>query len=241
MSSRKSTARLAGALYFVTALLMIYGYMVVPAQFSGSASVTAAKIAAHPLLYRASTFLALVSQIIFILVAVTLYELFRDVDRRLARIMVALVCVGITAEIVNIASHFAPMLLASDHDFQAAFTKPQLDALGDGVLVLGNNLGRFLTIFWGLWLLPFGVLTIRSGFLPKLLGYALLAAGLGYVITCGTYILAPAQLQAVTRIVSPHYFGEVPIILWLLVMGAREPIHASARPIVTTSDGLSVC
>src|ERR1051325_4977530 len=107
MSSRKSTARLAGGLYFVTALMMIYGYMYAPAQFSGSASVTAAKIADHELLYRAST-------------------------------LIALVCVGITAEIVNIAAHFAPILLATDKDFQAAFTKSQLDALGDGVLVLGN-------------------------------------------------------------------------------------------------------
>jgi hypothetical protein len=136
--------------------------------------------------------------------------------------------VGITAEMVNIASHFAPMLLASDKDFQTAFTQAQLQTLGDGVLVLGTNLGRFLSIYWGLWLLPFGVLTIRSGFLPRILGYALILAGIGYVITCVSYILFPAQLAAVSRMASPLYFGEVPIILWLLVMGAREPATARA-------------
>lgn len=236
MPSRNSIARRAGLLYFVTALLMIYGYMFVPAQFSGSASVTATKIASHELLYRASTLVALVSQVLFILVALTLYELFSPVNRALARMMVTLVCVGITAEIVNIAVHFAPLLLATNKDFQAAFSKAQIDALGDGFLVLGGNLGRFLTMFWGLWLLPFGVLTIRSGFLPRILGYALLAAGLGYVTTCVTYILFPAQLAAVTRVVSPLYFGEVPIILWLLVMGARSGGEV-VRPAPETGPG----
>ena len=75
--------------------------------------------------------------------------------------------------------------------------------------------------------------------LPKILGFALLAAGLGYVITCVTYILSPAQLPAVSRVVTPLYFGEVPIILWLLVMGARDPVQA-ARPIAATSDTLTV-
>jgi len=229
MSSRSTTARWAGALYLAAAVLMVLSYMYFPGLFAGSASVTAGKIAAHETLYRASVLVSFASQLLFLFVVLALYELFRDVDARLARAMVVLVGVGVAAEIVNIANHMSHILLSGNADFAAAFTKEQRDTLADGVLVLGTNLGRFLTAFWGLWLFPFGLLTIKSGFLPRILGVLLMLAGLGYVMTCVTYILFPEQLPAVSRIAMPLYFGEVPIILWLLVMGARDGVPGPSR------------
>jgi uncharacterized protein DUF4386 len=220
MGSRNATARQAGLLYFIAAILMILSYMYFPGFFAGPASVTARKIAENESLYRFSIFVSLASQIFFIFAVLTLYTLFREVDAPLARMMLTLVCVGIAAEMTNIAGHMSHLLLGANPDYVAAFTPAQRDALADGVLVMGNNLGRFLTIFWGLWLLPFGLLVIKSGFLPRVLGYLLLLAGLGYVASCIGYILFPAQLPTISTIVSPLYFGEVPIILWLLVKGA---------------------
>ena len=58
-----------------------------------------------------------------------------------------------------------------------AFDKPQLDALVLGTLVLqGRGVGA-LSAYWGLWLLPFGLLVYRSGFIPRLLGLFLIVAG----------------------------------------------------------------
>ena len=228
MGSRNATARQAGMLYFVAAILMILSYMYFPGFFAGPASTTARKIAESESLYRLSIFVSLASQILFLFVALTLYTLFREVDAPLARMMVVLVCTGVAAEIVNIAGHMSHILLGRNPDYMAAFTPAQRDALADGVLVMGNNLGRFLTVFWGLWLFPFGLLVIKSGFLPRLLGYLLLAAGLGYVATCAGYILFPDQLPTIATIFSPLYFGEVPIILWLLVKGAPESAARAA-------------
>jgi len=36
-------------------------------------------------------------------------------------------------------------------------------------------------IFWDLWLFPFGILVIRSHFIPRILGYLLFLAALGYL------------------------------------------------------------
>jgi len=229
MNSRNATARLAGLLYLIAAILMILSYMYFPTLFAGDASTTAKKIAESESLYRLSILVSFTSQILFLFVVLTLYKLFREVDGHLARMMLLLVSVGVAAEVVNIAGHMSHLLLGRNADYIAAFTPAQRDALADGEIVLGNNLGRFLTAFWGLWLVPFGLVTIKSRFVPRILGFLLLAAGLGYVLTCVAYIVAPDQLPTISKIASPLYFGEVPIILWLLFMGVKAPEPITGR------------
>jgi hypothetical protein len=80
--------------------------------------------------------------------------------------------------------------------------------------------------FWGLWLFPFGVLVMKSGFLPRLLGILLLVAGLAYLATGVTAIVLPEYRTIVSRFMMPLYFGEVPVIFWLLVKGAAVPQEA---------------
>jgi len=231
MNSTKATARFAGLLYLLFSILAVFGYMYIPAAFvvSGDAAATARKITEGELMYRVGILASLVGHLLFIFLVLTLYQLFKDVDKRQARLMVALVCVGVAAEIVNLANRTAPLLLLSGASFLSVFTKPQLDALALGYLRLGNNLGQLLTAFWGLWLFPFGILTIRSGFLPKILGVSLMVAGVGYVVTCVVRIVFPAQIHVVSQVLTPLYFGELPIIFWLLIMGAKVP-QAEAQP-----------
>ena len=73
------------------------------------------------------------------------------------------------------------------------------------------------------------ILTIRSGFLPKVLGYLLMLAGIGYVVSATTFIVFPAQLALLGKFMFPLYFGELPIIFWLMIMGAgaRQPSSAT--------------
>ena len=230
MDSPKSTARLAGFLYVLMSALMIFSYMYVPSRFlSGDAATTAKNIADGASLYRLTILISLVSQILFVVVALTLYKLFRDVDRALARLMVGLVGVAIAAELVTIANRLTPLILLSGESYLSAFTKPQLDALVMGSIRWGNNLGRLLTIFWGLWLFPFGILTIKSGYFPRILGYLLLASGVGYVVTCVTIIAFPEHIAAVSRFMSPLYFGELGMVLWLPIMGARDPAEEAEK------------
>ena len=46
-------------------------------------------------------------------------------------------------------------------------------------------------MFWGLWLLPFGVLVYRSRFLPRILGAWLVLNCFAYVALSVTGLLAP--------------------------------------------------
>src|SRR5262249_53443855 len=75
---------------------------------------------------------------------------------------------------------------------------------------------------WGFWLVPFGVLVIRSRFIPKFIGVLLLIASVGYVAMSAAYIGFPSYLAAVDRVGMILIQGEVAAILWLLIVGARR-------------------
>ena len=122
-----------------------------------------------------------------------LYRLFKPVNDMLAKqllILGALVSVPIV--FVNVLNHIAALILASGADFLSVFEKPQLDALAYLFVRLHSQGITVASIFWGLWLFPFGMLVIRSGFIPRVLGFLLMIAGVGYLASaCRT--LRPSQ------------------------------------------------
>jgi hypothetical protein len=78
-------------------------------------------------------------------------------------------------------------------------------------------------IFWGLWLFPFGFLVYRSRFLPRVLGVWLIVNGFAYLATSFTGLLSSQYERTVSNYAFPVMLGEVAIMLWLLIMGARPP------------------
>src|SRR5882672_7716267 len=74
-----------------------------------------------------------------------------------------------------------------------------------------------------LWLVPFGVLVMRSGFLPRALGVLLLAGAAGAMIGALTSVLPTLSNRVVDMAGQILALGELPIIVWLVYPGAREP------------------
>jgi hypothetical protein len=136
--------------------------------------------------------------------------------------MVLLVSVGVAISLANLINKIAPLILLSGADYLAAFTKPQLDALALAFLRLHGQGIAVATVFWGLWLFPFGILVIKSGYFPRVLGVLLMVAGFAYLGTSFTSIVLPAYRPLVSRFMMPLYFGEVPIIFWLIKGATRS-------------------
>jgi len=215
-------ARRAGVLYLVLSIVAMFSFFYLRPRFviSGDAAATASNILAHEQLYRTGILLDLFGQLVFIVVVLELYRLFKDVDRTQARVMLALVGTGIAVQVASEALNVAPLVLLGGADYLSAFTRPQLEALAYGSLTLFGKQGDLLTAFWGVWLFPFAYLTIKSGFLPKFLGVLLILSGVAYVVTCATAIVFPA-VATVTKFMMPLYFGEFIVVLWLAFIGAR--------------------
>jgi len=74
-------------------------------------------------------------------------------------------------------------------------------------------------ILWGAWLFPLGILVYRSRFLPRFLGIWLVVNGFAYVTLSLTGLLAPQYQGNVFLISQPALFGEVALMLWLVIKG----------------------
>lgn len=224
MSSIHATARRAGALYFlfmIVGLVDMFGFT--GFLVAGDATATARNICARELVYRVGILADLVALLLFVFLVVSLYNLLKGADKWHALLMVSLVVVGVAVGFANLLTKIAPLILLSGDDYLSVFTRPQLAALALGLLSLNSAGNTVAAVFWGLWLFPFGILVIRSGFFPRVLGVLLLVAGLAYLTSSFTSIVLPAYGDAVSRAAMPFLLGEFPIIFWLLIKGAKVP------------------
>ena len=231
MQPTKKNARIAGLIYFSMVFTAPLRLMYIPSKLfvHGNATATANNILAHQTLFRLGILGDLLTGVIAIFVTLALYRLFKEVDQNLARLMVILGSLMVTPiYFVNTVNDAAALLLVRGGDFLSVFQKPQLDAMAMLFLRLHHAGVVANELFWGLWLLPFGVLVFRSRFLPRILGVWLILNGIAYVIICFIAVLAPQYEDAAFNRAFPVMFGELAIMLWLVIMGAKVQRFASS-------------
>lgn len=211
--STKSKARRAGLLYVAFSIIAIVSEFSFPRFFvPENAAATAHNILSAEPMFRVSIAVGFATLVMHIFVVASLYDLLKDVDGYQAMAMAGLVFAGVAVALANQSNRFAALQFASGQDW-----------LAFGFMRLQRNASAVPIGFWGLWLFPFGILVMKSRFIPKIFGILLLVAGIGYAATSIAAIVFPAYRPLVVRIATPLYFGELPVIFWLLIRGAREP------------------
>ncbi|MEO8431139.1 MAG: DUF4386 domain-containing protein [Acidobacteriota bacterium] len=221
-SSRKSVARIAGLLYLVALIPAPFSLIYIPRTLivPKDAAATSARILASESLFRLGIAGELINAIAFFFVVLALHRLLRPVHRWLASLMVTLFAISIPISFVNVLNDMAALILLRGADFLSAFTRPQLDALAMVFLRLHGEGLVVTSIFWGLWLLPFGLLVYRSGFLPRILGVLLVVNGFAYVIPSFITVWLPQYRDAASRLALPFLLAE--LAMWLLIRGAKQ-------------------
>jgi hypothetical protein len=220
MNSNAKMARTAGLLYLALAITAFYGLMYAPSQVyvKGDAATTTANLLAHEWVFRSGIVSNLISQVLFVFLVLALYRLLKSVSKPQARLMVALVLVSVPIVFLSEAFNITALVIAKGEQLQSvnAAQKPDFVML----FLKMNGYGiRLSETFWGLWLVPFGILVYRSGFIPRWLGILLILGGATYVIKTSTSILFPESQLFIPPVYS---LAEVAAILWLVIMGARE-------------------
>ena len=224
VSSTRQQARVAGFLYLLLALSAPIGLLYVPGKLivSGNATATAVNIRASEWLLRIGIASELIHQIIAVFLVLALYRLFKTVNEAHARQMVILgALVSVPIMFVNVLNDIAALVLVSGADFLSVFEKPQLDALAYLFLRLHSQGITVASIFWGLWLFPFGMLVIRSGFIPRVFGVLLMIAGVAYLASSFATLVLPRYAPLVSQVALPLEVAELPIVFWLLIWGAK--------------------
>jgi hypothetical protein len=235
MNSNGNPGRFAGLLYVLISIPGIFALIYVPDKLivHGNATATASNIAAHETLFRLGIAANLISQILFMWVALALYDLLKGVNRRQAALMLTLIVVPVPIVLLNELNAIAALILVRGADFLSIFEKPQRDSLAMLFLNLHSYGFDITAIFWGLWLFPLGLLVYRSGFIPRLLGVLLMLNSFTFPVNSFTSLLLPQYENIVSRWMKPLSFAELLFMFWLLIMGAKpKPLPGPASPAV---------
>ena len=231
MNSTKKTARLAGVLYLVNGVTGFFGIVYVPSKLivSGNTAATASNVLAYERLYRLGIVSELICAAEFIYLIWVFYRLLGSVNKTQAALMGIWGLAFIPVMAVNVLSEIAALTLFRGADFLSVINQQNREALAMLFLDL-HRYGYIVGWIFGPWLFHLGVLIYRSGFLPRILGVLLIAAGFAYLADSVTPLLLPSYANVVDRFASiPLMLGEPAIILWLLIVGAKDqPLEAAA-------------
>lgn len=235
MNSTKKNSRLAGLLFLGAAitggfgLFYIRSYVIVP----GDAAATVANLKASEFLFRAAIVSTLFSQVFMFCFGLTLFRLFKEVHKGLATVLLISIMMTVGIAVVNTLNHFGALLVLSGADYLKAFTPQQLNALAMFFLRQANGSGQgLLEIFWTPYYFAWGLLIIKSRYLPKILGVLLMIMSVGYAINLLDKFLVPQfHPVAFTRLaMTLGALGGIPTILWLLIKGVRVPSGEEPDP-----------
>ena len=220
----KRQARISGFLYLILAITGGYGIMYVPSQLvvRGDLSLTTSNLLNHEFLFRSGILSNLIAQTVFLFLVLSLYKLFEKVDKGLVRTMFALVLVAVPISFFIIFNQLHALLLLKE-DFTKLVEPKQMQVATMSLLRFYDYGTVVIGIFWGLWLIPFGQLMYKSGFMPKVLGILMIVGGLAYVIDAATFVLFPDWHSFTGSIVGvASSLAEISTVFWLLIMGVSS-------------------
>jgi len=229
MISNKRTARIAGWLYVVAILTGIFTLRYVPSKIVvwEDPKLNFESIIQHESLFRLGIVAEIIGYTAFFLLPIVLYRLLSHVNRSAAITMVSLGVVSVPFSLANMMYKVNILtLIHSAESPTSTATSLQAEVLRD--LHFYDNGVQIASVFWGLWLLPFGYLVWRSGFLPKVIGIILMLGCFGYLANfIGSFLSQSYRELGISKFVTlPASVGELAICLWLVTVGVK----AKSRP-----------
>jgi Domain of unknown function (DUF4386) len=225
MNPLKKTARIAGAIYLSMVVVAPFSMIYVPSKLfvRGDAAATATNVLAHETMFDLAIVGGLIAHLIFICLAFALYRLLSDVNKTWAQLMVGLVLVSAAVGLYNTVNHLAAFNLFKGGQFLDAIDQTQRNALGMFFIRLHWQGDLVNEIFWGAWLFPFGLLVYRSGFLPRFIGGWLILNCFAWIVLCFIGLFTPGRYDGAFTFLQPFMFGELAIMLYLLIKGVKAP------------------
>lgn len=223
MKDKRKISRIAGLLYLVVVVTGMFSLAYVPKQLFvwDSPSTTFDNILHNETLFRYSIASSVICYIAFILLPVFLHQLLESVNSFYAKIMAVLAISSVPISLINLQHKYAVLSLidtAKQQNIQEIHqqTMLYLNQYDNGILIA--------TIFWGLWLLPFGYLVYKSGFLPKILGIFLMLGCFGYLTNFfGNTLSGNYGKSGISQYLGLlPAIGEIGTCFWLLLVGVKQ-------------------
>jgi len=217
--SPKLTARLAGACEMLEGATSAYGQMAILGQLVtfDNAAMTAANILSHASMVWFGAALSVTGVLFHIGWAFLMYQLLTPVNRPLATLAGFVIVVGCAVQAITAVLYVAPLLILQAGGSLGGFTTPQLQDLALVFVHLNHAAFDTYLAFFGLWCVLTGILIFKSTFLPRVLGVFITMSGLGWML----FLLPPLAHHLFPFIAGASAIGELPLQLWLVIMGVN--------------------
>lgn len=211
------TARTTGLFYLGLAVTGVLGFVVIRSRLfaADDPAATLANLVDNQSLARAGVALELLIVLTQALAAVWFYRLFRTADPLAASGIAAFGLVNAVTVLVSAALLATAVEVALDPIGDAATTVQLL-------YLVSGNLWGVGALFFGLWLIPMGSCVLRSGWMPRPLGWVLVSGGIGYLLSAFIRYLAPEAQVVADALAYPATVGEFWIVIYLLAIGVRR-------------------
>lgn len=219
-ASPRSLARLAGVCQLLEGTTATFGQVIVLGSLVvfRNAAATAGNILAHEGLFWLGFASSVIGVVFHVAWALLLYDLFKPVNRRVSLFAAFVILVGCAIQALTSVLYLAPMLILNAGNSLRAFTTEELQALAYVFVRLNGYASNTYLVFFGFWCVLIGFLILRSTFMPRLLGVLLAIAGLGWMM----YLVPPLAIRLfIPYIAGASALGEIPLLLWLLVVGVN--------------------
>jgi len=232
--SIKNLGRLAGVLFLITGVTGGWGYFYLRTSVlvPGDAAATVANVMASEFLFRLAIVFSLLSQVFLVFFGLTLFQLFKEVHRVLATVLLISIMMTAAIAIVNQLNNFGVLLVLSGADYLKSFTPEQLKSMAFLFFRLAGSGQGLLEIFWTPYFFAFGLLAIKSRYLPKVIGILLIMMSVAYALNIYEKFLIPQfhPLMFTRLAMGMGALGGLPMMLWLLIKGARVPSTNGRTP-----------
>lgn len=209
--TKKNTVKALRILYPLWVFVGIFGIMYVPTTLIDfqDAQLTARQIEDNLLLYNSGILSSLTAQLLFIIIPLLLFRLFKSEDIISATAMVVLALVSVPITMYNETNKLRiPDFLDSPDDIMNALIAHQ-----HGLTIA--------MIFWGLWLFPLGWLVYKSYLFPRVVGIFLIIAAVGYTLGSCVEILFD-DFEGLKTAFEFMTFGEIIFVIWIVFFGASR-------------------
>lgn len=226
MNPTKKSARIAGLLFLLMVVTGLFAELFFRQKvLTTDAAATAANLLQNMFLARAGVVSDIVMALSYLLTAVALYRLLRTVNEDQARLMVLFAAAGSVILLMSFVGEYMPIVMVGTKS--GAFTAAQLNEMAFFSFSAYQNGYMVGQVFFALWVLPLGLLIIRSKFIPKAFGILFLIEAVCGLLSVGVYFLFDSA-QASNLLLMPGTVAEFAFLFWLLIRGINEKKLASA-------------
>lgn len=211
-----TTSRVTGLFYLGLAISGVIGFLLAGQQIydAGDVGATMTRLVENQGLARLSLVGELGVVAFQVLAALWFFKLWRSVDSFAAGALAGFGLLGAAAVMVGLIFSTQALSLAID---PVAATTAQQSSMIQVMAGLRETAWQVGNLFFGLWLIPMGYLVLVDR-MPRVLGWILVAGGIGYVLTAvislGMAVPPAGIIEGLPYLATIGEFWIIGYLLW---------------------------